>query len=135
MKNLTFDELAKAPSKVKFLYTMAIIGQPVGSQMVEDAIKESPEYFPDELDRKRKWALIPQSVHDEYWSEREKMREEVYKDMPPSKGIIGWAMDEDRTGFEKWQEAYRKCREIEKPLAEAIHKKYYEKYGIEFTGW
>ena len=135
MKNLTYDELVKAPSKVKFLYAMAVIGQPVGSQMIEDAIKESPEYFADELEHRRKWALIPQSVHDEYWDEIEKVRKEVYKDMPPSKGIIGWAMDEDITVFEKWHEAYRKCREIEKPLSEAIHKKYYGKYGIEFSGW
>lgn len=135
MKDLTYKELLEAPARVQFLYTMAIAKQPVGSQMIEDAIKESPEYFPDELEHRRKWALIPQTVHDEYWAEREQLRTECYKAMPPSKGISGWAMDESKEDYNNWNTAYQKCREIEKPLAEAIYKKYYGQYGIEFNGW
>ena len=65
MKDLTYKELLEAPAKVRFLYTMAVAKQPVGSQMIEDAIKESPEYFPDELEHRRKWELIPQQDHDD----------------------------------------------------------------------
>ena len=135
MKNLTYKELLEAPARVQFLYWMASTKQPVGSQMIEDAIKESPEYFPDELEHRRKWALIPQCVHDEYWAGKEKLRTECYKDMPPSKGIIGWAFDESGDDYNNWNTAYQKCREIEKPLAEALHKKYYGQYGIEYNGW
>lgn len=59
MKDLSYAEFEKAPSKVQFLYVAAIMKQPVGSQMIEDAIKDHPEYFPDELEHRRKWAAIP----------------------------------------------------------------------------
>ncbi len=135
MKDLTYEDLITAPTRVQFLYLAAIRNEPVGSQMIEDAIKESPEYFQEELEYKRKWALVPQSVHDEYWAAREELGKEIYKDMPPSKGIIGWAADKDFDGYNKWSDAYNKCREIEKPLAEEIHRKFYGEYGIEFSGW
>ena len=135
MKDLTLEEYLKAPIKVQFLYSMSLMKEPVGAEMAEEAIKESPEYFPDELENRRKWDLIPQKVHDEYQLEREKLREECYKDMPPSKGILDWIRDENKDGYNKWNEAWDKCNEIEKPLAKAIHKKYYSKYGIEFNGW
>lgn len=59
MKHLTYKELLEAPARVQLLYTLAITNQPAGSKMIEDAIKENPEYFPDELECRRKCALIP----------------------------------------------------------------------------
>ena len=132
MKNLTYDELLKAPAKVKFLYSMAMMNEPVGSQIKKDAIKENPEYFPDEIALENKWDLIPQTVQDEYWVEREKIRKDIYKDMPPSKGIIGWSMDGDKNGYYKWQNEWDKCYKAEMILAKEIHQKYYGKYNIEF---
>lgn len=131
MKQLTEKEFSEAPEKVQFLYAMSIIGQPVGNQMIEEAIKESPEYFPDELEHRRKWALIPQQVHDDYWEEREILRTEMYKEMPESKGILGWA--KDQSGYNEWRAKYDECREKEKPLSLALHTKYYGQYGIEWN--
>lgn len=124
----------KAPARVQFLYTMSMMKQPVGRQMVEDAMRESPEYFPDELELRRKWALIPQSVHDEYWIAKEKLHAEIFKDMPPSKGILGWITDNDTEGYQKWNEAYQKCRDIERPLEKELHEKFYSEYDIEYNG-
>ena len=101
--------------------------------MIEHAIKESPEYFPDEIEHRRKWALIPQQVHDDYWKEREILRTKVYKEMPPSKGILGWI--DDPKGLEAWHAKWKECRENEKPLAAALHKKFYGQYGVEWSGW
>jgi hypothetical protein len=52
--------------------------------------------------------------------------------MPPSKGIVYWA--ENSQEYIKWILLYKNLRQIEEPLAEAIHKKYYSKYGIEWNG-
>lgn len=112
---------------------MALSKQLVSGEMINSAIAEFPEYFPDEVGHRRKWSLIPENVHTEYWDERERLHSEIFKDMPPSKGILGWI--EDRSGYKEWNEAYQKCRLIELPLAEKLHKKYYEQYGIEFSGW
>lgn len=133
MKDLSYAELEKAPSRVKFLYMMAIMKQPVGSKMIEEAIKDHPEYFPDELEHRRKWASIPQSVHDEYWEEWQKLDKEVYKDLPPSNGIIGWL--DDREGYENWNKVRKRCYDAGQPLFKALHQKYYGQYGIEYNGW
>ena len=135
MKDLIYAELLKAPARVQYLYTMAMMNQPVGMEVLNEAMAESPEYFPDELERRRKWDLVPQSVHDEYWAEREKLKAEVYKDMPESLGIIAWASSENKDDYNNWNAAWKKCYAIEKPMAEEIHKRYYGKYGIEFNGW
>ena len=133
MKWLTDKQFLEAPARVQFIYTMAMAKQPVGSKMIKDAIKESPEYFPDELEHRRKWALIPQQVHDDYWKEREILRAEMYKGMPPSKGILGWI--KDPKGYEEWSKKYDECRKAEEPLAAALHKRFYGQYGIEWNGW
>ena len=133
MKDLTYKEFLQSPVRVQFLYAMAIAKQPVGSKMIKDAIKETPEYFLDELEHKRKWELIPQQVHDNYRKEREILRTEMYKEMPPSKGILGWI--DDPKGYEEWSIAYEKFSKVEKPFAAALHKKFYGQYGIEWNEW
>lgn len=132
MKNLNYKEFLEAPHKVQFLYMMAMTKQPTGSEMIESAIKEHPEYFPDELEHRRKWALIPQSVHDKYWEERSALSSKMFIDMPESKGILGWI--DDPTGFAEWNKKWKECYEKEKPLAEALHNKYYAEYGIKWNG-
>lgn len=132
MKRLTHKEFLEAPSRVQFIYTMSMVNQPISTSMLDDAISEHPEYFPDEVEHRSKWALIPQEVHDEYWKEREKLRAEIYKEMPPSKGILDWI--NDPKGYKEFSIAYEKCRNAEKLLASALHKKFYGQYGIEWDG-
>lgn len=128
MKDLTYSELEQAPAIVQFLYIRAIYKEPVGSQMINEAIENHPEYFADEIEHRRKWASIPQSVHDEYWNEWNKMNKEVFKDMPPSKGILGWI--DDPKGYKEWNGAYRKFAPIRDRLERDLHEKYYSPYGL-----
>jgi hypothetical protein len=128
MKELIDKEFLEAPKKVQFIYIMAKIDQPIGSQIIEDAIKESPEYFPDELEHRRKWALIPQHVHDSYSKEIEILRTEIYKEMPESKGILGWI--NDPKGYEEYSIKWRECYERERPFLIALHKRFYGRYNI-----
>ncbi len=132
MKNLTYKEFLDAPAKIQFLYKMGIAKHPVGRKILEDAIKENPEYFPDEIEHRRKWALIPQQVHDDYWKEMEILKTEMYKDMPESKGILGWI--DDPKGYEEWSAKWSECYEKEQPLAKALHQKFYGRYGIQWNG-
>lgn len=59
---------------------MGIMKQPIGSSTYDKAIKEHPEYFPDEIERIRKWELIPQKVHDKYWEEYWELDKEIMKE-------------------------------------------------------
>lgn len=128
MKELTYQELLEAPHIVQFLYVRGIFQQAVGSKMLNEAIEKHPEYFPDEVQLRQKWSLIPQRVHDAYLYEIEQMRKAVFKDMPPSKGILGWL--DDPEGYKAWREAYDKFRPIEETREKEIHKKYYGPYGL-----
>lgn len=129
MKNLTIKELEEAPSIVQFIYQMSVIKQPLGIAMIEEAMRDYPEYFPRELDHRRKWALIPASVHEEYEKERELLRLEMYKDMPESKGLLGWIRSP--TSFQEWNKKYSECYDKEKSLAIELYAKYYSEYGIQ----
>ena len=132
MKYLTPKEFSKAPAKIQWLYTMALAKQPIGSSTLENAIKEHPEYFPDELEHRRKYDLIPQQVHDDYWKEWRVLIDEMYKEMPPSKGILSCI--DDPKGYKEWSIAYEKAKKKQEPLQKALHDKFYHQYGIEWNG-
>jgi len=133
MKDLTDKEFFEVPNKVQYIYMMGMMKQPIGSSTYEKAIKEHPEYFPDEVEHRKKWAAIPQEVHDKYWEEYWKIEEEVMKDVSPSKGIMGWI--DDQEGYSEWNKKWTEANEKAKPLREALHKKFYSEYGIEWNGW
>lgn len=58
MKDLTEKEFLAAPAKVQFVYVAASLKQPIGFEMLDSAIRENPEYFPEEVEHRRKWALM-----------------------------------------------------------------------------
>lgn len=128
MKDLTYDELSKAPPRIAFLYAMALTDQPVGLQTIETAMKDHPEYFPDELEYRRKYNLIPQSVHDAYFEEYGKLREEMLNELPPSKGIIYWC--DHPKEYKEWNEAYDRISPQFEVKEKELHRKHYSEYGI-----
>jgi len=133
MKYLNEKEFFEAPSKVKYIYMMGMMKIPIGSSTYEDVIKEHPEYFPDEVEHRRKWDAIPQEVHDNYLEEYWELDKEIMKNVPPNKGIMGWI--DDQEGYSEWNKKWTEAYEKGNPLREALHKKFYSKYGIEWNGW
>ena len=133
MKDLTDKEFFEVPNKVQYIYMMGMMKQPIGSSTYDKAIKEHPEYFPDEVEHRKKWAAIPQEVHDKYWEEYWKIEEEVMKDVSLSKGIMAWL--DDQEGYSEWNKKWTEANEKAKPLREALHKKFYSEYCIEWNGW
>jgi len=132
MKNLTHKELIAAPRKIQSIYFLAMTKTPMGSGLIESAIKEHPEYFPDEVEHRRKWILIPQSVHDAYWAESSKLQEKAYSDIPDFGGISNAINHPEK--FTEWKQAHDAASEKAKPLFKALHEKHYAKYGIEWNG-
>lgn len=134
MKNLTQSELLRAPVKVQYIYRMALFNQPVSNSYFEETVKLYPDYFPDEVEYRKKWDLIPQSVHDAYNSEMQILRNEMYKKLTPvTTGIFALVKDSDV--LEEWGKFYDECRRKEIPLAMELHKKHYGAYGIVWNGW
>lgn len=132
MKDLSNKEFEDAPAKVKYIYMCAFMKQPIGSSIYEDAIKEHPEYFPDEVEHRKKWEAIPKEVHDAYFEEYHKIDEELFSDIPhKGKGIMFFANnpEADKEFSRAWEAANKKAL----PLLEALHRKFYSKYGIEWN--
>lgn len=129
MKDLTTKEFFEAPSRVQYIYIMGIMKQPIGSSLYNEAIEEHPEYFPDVIEYRKKWVVIPQKAHNDYWEEYWVLDKEVMKNVPDSKGIVHWASNP--SDYVEWNKEYTKAKEKGKPLYQELHKKFYSKYGIE----
>ena len=131
MKDLTNKEFEHAPNIVKYIYGMSITKQPIGGSTLDKAIEEYPEYFPDEVNSMKKWAAIPQKVHDAYWKEYWKIDKELNKDTPHlGKGIMYYA--EHPEEYVECSRAWKVAYEKGKPLKKELHEKFYAKYNIEY---
>ena len=126
------DLLDNTPAEVLYIQFASLMKYPLGLSFVQDTITKYPEYFPEETEHRRKWSLIPQSVHDEYNKKRSIIREECFKDCPPSLGISGWINNSEY--MEEYQRVYKECDEKAIPLLRDLHNSLYKEYGIEFNG-
>lgn len=138
------------PSIVLFVQMAAMMDMPIGYDMYEKAITEYPEHFPEEVEYRRKWALIPQEVHDAYQKEmndrgygfflsnenRDEFESEIGKCPHPElqgNGIIWRVTVGDEKYFNEmqdidaWNNKYHRLRAIKE---KAIWEKHYSKYGL-----
>jgi hypothetical protein len=128
MKDLTPEELNAAPPVIQYMWSMAFCRQAIGMSIFEEAIANYPEYFPEEVAHRKLHDSIPQHVHEEYLREYREMHSEVYKDLPPSKGIIGWSLDPH--GYAEWVKAYDKAALVAKDREKEIFNRHYKQYGL-----
>jgi hypothetical protein len=115
MKRLTYNELLAAPIDVQHLFVAAMLDKPVGSTIMERAIENHPEYFPEERFLRDNKDKIPDEVHAAYW--------ERYNELMNSKpGFFEqnndeWTIDEFQKKLQRQQddlfdEFYGKYREL-----------------------
>ena len=125
MKNLTIKEYNEAPSIIQYIWAMSISNIPIGGSMYNNALKEHPEYFPDEVEHRRKYALIPEEIHKLYREASMKLWDEMSETLP-SKGIVYWC--NNPIEYEKWHKENKKLAPMRKKKYDALHQKYYGKY-------
>lgn len=116
------------PHEVMFVRIAEQCGIPMGYSHYMEIIQKYPEHFPKEIEHKRKWDSIPQQVHDDYGNECQAMRNEVYKNLPLSKGLM-WVIENSQE-YRDWQVEYDKCYKIEQEQQKILHDKYYKSYGV-----
>lgn len=136
--------LGKQPPLVLFVKGMAMIGQPISYKTWEEVMTKYPEYFPEEVERKRKWDAIPASVHKEYWDQPEAQLFPDSQEIKKYEAIIGPRPFPDLPGgiihrvtHEEYNEQYQKQdewdREMEKLRSikrKELRDKLYKPYGI-----
>lgn len=131
MKELTHKEFLDAPFNVQYVYMRTFLGQPVSATLLNEAITESPSYFPEEAEEKRKWDAIPQEIHAAYWMEYWKLHNKICNAIPHyGLGILFYSDNPEQ--FIEYQKAMAIAEPKLERLKKKLHKKYYEKYGIDY---
>lgn len=130
MKSIPLNEILEAPLTVREVYFSVIVGMPVSASKYKQAINNHPQYFPDEVEHKRKYDLIPQSVHDAYLKELQETIGVIHADLPKTGGWLSLINNSGES--DKWHSEYDKIRKKEKAELKRLHEKYYSKYGIKY---
>lgn len=136
------SDYIKAPPSVQFVKMMAVMDQPVGLEIYERALAEGPEWFPDAIEYRRKWALVPQEVKDAYnadpnssWAftfgEIDEDAPDIVNNWP---GIIA-ATDEDWKIHREWHNSdiYKAKLHAKNLLKVEAYNKYFAEYGLTKT--
>ena len=84
MRNLTYQELLKAPGEIQYLYVSYLNKRAVGKSFHDEAMAKHPEYFQDEIEYLMKWEKIPTEVKEACNKEMAEMRASL---TPPSQGL------------------------------------------------
>lgn len=117
MKNT--DDITNMPSLVAYVKMSGITGMTIGMATYERAIKEHPEYFPEEVEYRRKYAAIPE-IEKEY--SRNKIMDyykEEEKELDAAGYVVGiWAFANGTNNdkgevFDKIKAKYEALREQE----------------------
>lgn len=59
MRTLKAKEFYDAPAMVQHIYMCALMDQPIGCDLYNEAIEKYPEYFPDEVEHKKNPKIYP----------------------------------------------------------------------------
>lgn len=121
-------DITKIPNKVLWLKMCGIRNIPVGAGFYNEVLEEYPEHFPVEVERKRKWEAIPQSVHDAYWKEYRMFHEALWKDVPLDGGLM--SAINNTPEYQAYQKDFERLRPLEEAKEKELHKKYYSQYGV-----
>lgn len=131
MRKLTDEEFNVAPNTVKYIYTLVTLKKPVSASLFNDAITEYPSYFPEEAEARKKYNSIPQHVHEAYWMEYWKLHNKICNAIPHyGLGILFYSDNPEQ--FVEYQKAMAIAEPKLERLKKKLHKKYYEKYGIDY---
>lgn len=132
-KEIRFEDY---PHLIKYLYVASKMKFTVGSNQVEEAMEKHPEYFVEELERRRKWDSIPQEVHDDYWKEYSEKDEEHWKEFRGKykKAGLMYLLNADNNERNQYSQDWNAYYSSWKPVEKELHVKYYSKYNIEYNG-
>ena len=130
MKDITSTDVKQIPGIVLQIYVNSMCNIPISISTYNEAIEKYPEYFPDEVEHKKKYDAIPKHIHDQYLQEMSELFENYFHHLP-NKGMLCRInnQEEDTDWKKKFDEENGKYSEAEK----IIHDKYYGSYDIDFN--
>lgn len=128
--NLTIEQYNNAPADIQITVVMAMHKIPFSGERIKFLHTTYPQYFDEEMEYRRKWDAIPQSVHDNYEKEYSKLMELFFRH-PPNKGMLHWMYHPEE--FAAYNKESEKHRESKERMRKRLHEKYYKAYGIKYV--
>ena len=130
----SIEEFNALPAVTQMVYINASMGIPMGSGIIDKAMKASPEIFEEEIQRRNLWESIPQEVKDAYWRELNEKMDELPKHPKAGMGMVHYV--KHPKDLKEVQEHLDKYRPLREQIDREIHDKYFKQYGLEyFTSW
>ena len=133
MRELSWEEIQKAPPLVQQVQMCAMMNIPIGSSAYEEAIEKHPDYFPEEVEHRRKWASVPQEVKDAHDAEAKIIFNKYWEAAPPlgNHGLIAQIRDtEAKKQLKAWQAYNDKTRPLQKKEEDDLYDRYFNEYGL-----
>lgn len=118
MKQMTYQDLIKAPGTVQTIFISSLIRKPVGLSLYLNTVKDFPEYFPEEIERRDKWAAIPDHVHKIYEFKLSKLEKPTFS----SKGILYYSQHPEES--KKLMDALDEYDKIEQEIFNSHYADY-----------
>ena len=122
------NDFINKPSLVQHVEWHKRLGQPLPMSIYEEAISKHPEYFPKEVELRRKWDSVPIHIIEAYKRECLDVTEKVFANLPPQKGFLYWS--EHKEEYLAFNDSFSKCMAEEKKLHKEIYDKYLTPYGL-----
>lgn len=113
------NDITNMPSIVAYVKFAGLTGTPIGIATYERAIKEHPEYFPEEVEYRRKYAAIPEIEKEWHLNKLMELHDEESKELESNGYVSGiWAFangtNNDKSElFDKIKDKYESLREQE----------------------
>lgn len=140
-------KLEDMPSKVAFVLGAKYSQTPISFEMYESALKEYPEWFPEEIERRRRWDAIPKDEKDEYYSLSKEWSlptdgflsecEEIFGKMPDPDlrgvGIIQRVTTHEHRDWTAHDNWFKKVFELRHKQEGELYDKYFAKYGFKYN--
>ena len=135
MKHLTDAELKVAPQDVLYIYMSSLAtahGFPtfIGSSQLERAIKNHPEYFPDEVEHRRKWASVPEEVKQAHDAEYERRYALLRPGFTPWTGVGIMALARRTPEAIAYEAMIKDTAKAAGAMRREVHNQFYGPYGL-----
>lgn len=124
----------QVPPLIQYLWAASYMNHGIGLKMYEEAIQKYPEYFVEELEARRKWAIVPDDIKKQHFEEGYEAISEIQKEChvkAGGSGILYWL--EHPYEMDAHMECLASKRLEINRVRMHFHKKYLAKYGIEFV--
>lgn len=121
----------KIPTLVKKVQLALYHKQPIPPEIIEDVLTKYPQYFSKEVEKRKAWASIPESVKEAYTKDWTANHVKLFSDFDKKAKYLSLSIN-PKLEEQKLQKEYDQLRLKEIVVEKKLHRKYYEKHGVRY---